>query len=77
LYGEDTKTVKVRIAVAVDYNGHWVSAGWESASDEDLMTCAIEDTLPVQNRYFLTVELEVPEELKPKEVETMVTVEEV
>lgn len=71
------KTVKVRIAVAVDHKGHWVSAGWSNANNEDLMNCAIEDVLPGENRYFVMAELEVPEEIKLIEVETEVTVEKV
>lgn len=63
------KTVKVKIAVAVDTDGDWCSAGWSNADDNDLIGAAIENIGEGEARYWLIAELEVPEEKKPIEIE--------
>lgn len=59
-------TVKVRIAVAVDYTGNWNAVGYPVKSDtnNDLMSWAIEPLETGESRYWITTELEVPEEAK-------------
>lgn len=56
------KTVKVRIAVAVDDTGRWQASGWRNQKDSDAMATAIEflDSTP-EARYFIEAELLVPE----------------
>jgi hypothetical protein len=61
--------VKVKIAVAVDPKGNWVSAGWVSADDRDLMDSAVEDLESGEARYWVTAELEIPEIKETKEIE--------
>jgi hypothetical protein len=56
-----SKTVKVRIAVSVDCNGDWSSAGWSSSSSEDFHSYTFDSLKPGENRYWLEAELEVPE----------------
>lgn len=53
------KTVKVRIAVAVDKNGGWGSCGWTGASDSDLQDAAYEQT-PDTPILVTWVEAEIP-----------------
>ena len=56
-----SRTVRVRIAVAVDPTGDWSSAGWKSADPGELHSYAI-DTLEVgERRYWLEADLEIPE----------------
>lgn len=62
------KYVKVRIAVAVDHEGNWVSAGWSQARDSDLIDSTVEGVLPDEARYWVISELEIPEERKLIEV---------
>lgn len=52
--------IKVRIAVAVDPEGNWSSAGWRGGSDDELMGIAIDETAPGENRYFLEAKLDIP-----------------
>ena len=61
-----SRTVKVRIAVAVDKTGCWSASGWltdneESAGKEAMDICrdGVQDG---EARYWLTATLEVPEE---------------
>jgi hypothetical protein len=59
-----SKTVKVRIAVSVDCNGDWSSAGWsstDSTDSENFHSYTIDSLEPGENRYWLEAELEVPE----------------
>lgn len=60
--------VKVRIAVAVDMEGNWCSAGWSNADEDDLISTAIENVETGEARYWVTAELEIPKEKKPIEV---------
>lgn len=59
--GENMSTVKVKIAVVVDPQGHWVSAGWAGTRDRDLMDTAIDSVRSGEARYWITAELEIPE----------------
>jgi hypothetical protein len=56
----DTKTVRVRIAVAVDLDGVWQaeSASWRS--DDEAMEGAAEGMEHGSARYWLTAELPIP-----------------
>ena len=56
-----TKTVKVRIAVAVDPSGNWESCGWRGSSDEEAMDVAVESVGTSEARYLVTAELPIPE----------------
>lgn len=56
-----SKTVKVRIAVAVDPTGCWNSAGGGSLSDSDAMEFAAEVLETGEAHFWLTAELPVPE----------------
>lgn len=56
-----TKTVKIRIAVAVDPSGDWNAYGGGSMKDKDAMEFATEVLSNGEARYFLTAELPVPE----------------
>lgn len=54
------KTVKIRIACAVDPDGDWHACGWTGATDEIMMEIACETVAQGERRYFLEVELELP-----------------
>ena len=56
-----SRTVRVRIAVAVDPTGDWSSAGWKSADPGKLHSYAVEDLEPGERRYWLEADLEIPE----------------
>lgn len=58
------KTVKVRVAVAVDPTGKWNASGWNADNGEpveDAMDIAIEGVGEGATRYWLEAELPVPE----------------
>lgn len=55
------KTVKVRIAVAVDPSGHWNGYGNADALDTDALDQARQLVGEGEARYWLTAELPVPE----------------
>jgi hypothetical protein len=55
-----TKTVKVKIAVSVDHNGEWSSAGWNTANPEELHSYTIDSLEPGERRYWMEAELELP-----------------
>lgn len=55
------KTVKVRIAVAVDPEGNWSSAGWSNGRDGDKMGIACETVGTGEARYWLEAELAIPD----------------
>lgn len=55
------KTVKVRIAVAVDPDGKWAAHGWPEQDDETAFELVVDDLKHGEYRYFLTAELAVPE----------------
>lgn len=57
------KTVKVRIAVAVDLQGHWNAAGWCTAKppkETDVLNLAIDGVGQGEKVYWLTAELTLP-----------------
>jgi hypothetical protein len=56
-----TKTVKVRIAVAIDPTGTWSSSGYSGFEGDKAMDYAAECLGPGENRFWLTAELPVPE----------------
>jgi anti-sigma factor RsiW len=56
-----TKTVKIRIAVAVDPTGDWNAYGGGSMKDKDAMEFATEVLADGETRFWLTAELPVPE----------------
>ena len=62
------KTVKARMALVINEEGSYVSAGWNGASDEELMSAVLNEVAGDNIRYIVTVELEIPEEKKTKEV---------
>jgi hypothetical protein len=55
------KTVKVRIAVAVDPTGYWAAFGDKSMSDEAMMDIVVDSVELGEARYFLVAELAIPE----------------
>jgi anti-sigma factor RsiW len=55
------KTVKVRVAVAVDPKGDWNACGSCRMSDVDSMSFATEVVADGEARYWLTADLVVPE----------------
>jgi len=65
-----SKTVKVRIAVAVDPSGEWSATGWHEASDELMMECARDSVADGEALYWLEAELAIPE---PETVQASVT----
>lgn len=56
------KTVRVRIAVVVDDEGHYCSAGWDLTTDEDLISNAFDgDCTGINTRiYFIEADLPLP-----------------
>jgi hypothetical protein len=67
------KTKKIRIAVCINGNGHWCSAGWstgDATNEEDLRMTAREgmDGVPsngpwqVEQLHWIEVEVPIPEE---------------
>lgn len=66
------KTVKVRIAVAVDPKGAWNASGWSGATNKVAMDCAVDVVESGEARYWLEAELPIPE---PQEVQAVVTQE--
>ena len=59
------KTVKVRIAVAVDPDGNWNASGWRKPdgkpAEEEAMDIAIEAVEEGEARYWIEAELLLPE----------------
>jgi hypothetical protein len=68
------KTVKVRIAVAVDPDGCWNSAGWLMGNGEnagwEAMELACENVGTGERRYWVHAEVAVPE---PEDVQGTVS----
>lgn len=67
------KTVKVRIAVAVDPFGNWCAAGWNGTTEDKLRHNASENVDSGERIYWLTAELEVPEGHKEKDIPAAVS----
>lgn len=60
--------VKARIAAAIDVTGKWHASGWRSDAsdyDEQAMSTAVECVDPGERRYWIEVELELPEGAEP------------
>jgi hypothetical protein len=59
------KTVKVRIAVAVDPEGDWNATGWRGRDgepvDEEAMEIVADNLNPGERRFWVEAELPVPE----------------
>ena len=55
------KTIKVRVAVAVDPSGTWNALGWSGGSDGVVMTACVEHLAEGEARYWLEAELPIPE----------------
>lgn len=53
------KTVKVRIAVAVEPTGYWVASGEKGSSGS--MDVVVDCVKSGEARYWVTAELQVPE----------------
>lgn len=62
------KTVRVRIAVAVDMDGDWNCAGWSRCEDAQAMSIATDTLSDGEARYFLLADLPVPgiREIRPQ-----------
>jgi antibiotic biosynthesis monooxygenase (ABM) superfamily enzyme len=73
------KTVKVKIAVHIDFDGNWNAAGWGNGpdqtsyvhSEEAMMEIAAEEGTEGE-QYWVVAELEIPEAPKVKEIEASV-----
>jgi hypothetical protein len=62
------KTIKVRIALAVDADGDWCANGWSTKSDpkryeEDAFGCAVENIADGEARYWIEADVQVPEKI--------------
>ena len=60
------KTIKIKIAVAIDASGKWSASGWgvENKPCKDVpMDIAVEGVKEGGRRYWVEAEIEVPEEL--------------
>jgi hypothetical protein len=55
------KTVKVKIAVAVDPTGYWAAFGDASMGNKAMMDIAVDSVELGEARYYLIAELAVPE----------------
>ena len=55
------KTIKVRVAVAVDPSGKWNALGWSGESDYVIMADCVEHLAEGEARYWLEAELPIPE----------------
>jgi hypothetical protein len=58
--------VHVRIAVAVDKAGNWNSCGSKGMPDEDASSIASEVVEEGEKQYWLTADLDIPEETEIK-----------
>jgi len=57
------RTVRVRIAVAITKEGHWNAVGWDTGSDVDRMSAAIDGLdADEEARHWIEADVEVPEE---------------
>jgi len=69
------KTIKIRIAVAIDAEGNWSAAGWNGGRDAEKMEAAVDggsDLSGTHQQYFLTIDVPLPKpiELSAAAVET-------
>lgn len=64
-----TEKVKVRIAIAIMPSGEWAACGWaECKGWQEAMKEVNWDTEAGENRYWLTVELPVPQKVETVEI---------
>lgn len=56
-----TKTVKVRIFVAVDPLGHWASVGWSELTDATAKMEVESERLDDPAFHWITAEVPIPE----------------
>ncbi len=68
-----SKTVKVRVPVAVDHEGRYAACRWWNEGREgdwrDFMDVALDELHEGEARYWLTAELPIPEVEVEAEVE--------
>ncbi|MDD5151926.1 MAG: hypothetical protein PHC28_15850 [Flavobacterium sp.] len=56
--------IKVKIAVAVGPDGSWNAVGWSNASSmKEMMDIAVDEVSDGENRFWIEVELPVPQEV--------------
>lgn len=67
------KTLKVRIAVAIDFDGNWSASGWDKGGDDQLMDIAAEGVDVGETRYWITAVLPIPEIQEVQKIEGEVT----
>lgn len=69
--------VKVKVCVVVDRKGQWASAGWSVGkappSEGDVISSAVDMVEEGERRYWLTAELEMPEDAEPIQVSAEVS----
>lgn len=58
-------TVRVRIAVLVDADGKWCSAGWSGASEEELIDCSEEHVGVRPRLVWIIADVPIPQ---PQEI---------
>jgi hypothetical protein len=54
------KTIKVRIALAVDKNGKYAASGYSNQKDADAFSFIVDDLESGEARYFVEVEVPLP-----------------
>ncbi len=60
------KTVKIKVAVAVDPEGGWMASGWSDRNGEpveEAMENCIDDFGGNEAKYWLEAELPIPKEM--------------
>lgn len=67
------KTVKVRIAVAVDERGNWSGFGWPTVREHEMLTDALNSDDLGGVRHALIIEADVPLPLPPQTIKGKVT----
>lgn len=68
----ERKTVRVRIAVAVDPSGDWSACGWAGSEDDDKRGIASDTVGEHEAIYWLEADLPIPEQ---RRIEPTITVE--
>jgi hypothetical protein len=67
------KTIKVKIALALDEEHDWYAAGWDNAPDADLIGEVTVDTglKQIIGVYFIEARIPVPEGTKTIQADTV------
>ena len=75
---ETMKTIKVKIALALDEENNWYAAGWEKAPDQDLINEVTVDTglKHIIATYFIEARIPIPEGPKTIRADTVEPVQE-